>query len=255
MVGALRRIVKDLQRRRHVDAYMVSAATLVLAVLSLIGDAVSDDVRWGVLLAALGLLVYQITVPDTVGSYDDLLNDRTAFDDTTFMSQLNGASRVWVFAPAAVNLLTDSAADDLRRTVLANPDGLVRIAVLDPSSEDAIQLASRQLDDATDFPIQNLSDGLSTTAARLRSMAQWSTRGLFEYRYVGYNPGFSLVAIDPHAKHGVIIVEFHGFHNESTRSRMHIQLRRRDSEHWFAYWIDQFESLWDSARMPDATGS
>lgn len=255
MVGGLRRIGRDLRRRRHVDAYIVAAAALVLAVLSVAGDVVSEDVRWGVLLAALGLLVFQITVPDSVGGYDDLLNDRTAFDDTTFASRVKGASRVWVFAPTAVNLLTDSTADDLRRTILAKPDGLVRIAVLDPSSEAAVQLASRQLDDATDFPIQNLSDGLSTTVARLQTMARWSTPGLFEYMYVGYNPGFSLVAVDPHTRHGVVIVEFHGFHNESTGSRMHIELRRQDSEHWFAYWEDQFESLWDSARTPDEDGS
>lgn len=251
MVGGLRRIGRDLKRRRHVDAYMVAAAALMLAVLSLVGDVVPEDLRWGVLFAALGLLVYEITVPDRAGSYDDLLNDRSAFDDTNFVSRLRGASRVWVFAPSAANLLSFGTVDDLRRNVLAKSDGLVRIAVLNPAATTAVELASRQLDDATDYPVQNLPDALKTTATRLQAMAQWSTPGLFEHRYVDYNPGFSLVAVDPHTRHGVVIVEIHGFHNESTGSRMHIQLRRRDSEHWFAYWVDQFESLWDSARRPD----
>jgi hypothetical protein len=75
--------------------------------------------------------------------------------------------------------------------------------------------------------------------------------GRFEHRFAAYNPGFSLVAIDPQAKHGVVIVEFHGFHNESTGSRMHLELRRQDSQHWFDYWADQFDHIWRSAREPD----
>lgn len=253
-VGGLRRIGRDLKRRRHVDAYIVAGAALVLAALSVAGDVAPEDLRWGVLFAALGLLVYEITVPDRVGSYDDLLNDRSAFDDTNFVARFKGASRVWVFAPSAANLLSVSTVDDLRRNVLAKPDGLVRIAVLDPSATTAVQLASRQLDDSTDYPVQNLPVALGITATRLDAMAQWSTPGLFEHRYVGYSPGFSLVAVDPHTRHGVVMVEIHGFHNESTGSRMHIQLRRGDSEHWFAYWVDQFESLWDAAREPEAPG-
>lgn len=46
----------------------------------------------------------------------------------------------------------------------------------------------------------------------------------------------------------MLIVEFHGFHSESTGSRMHIEHHRRDSEHWFTYWTDQFETLWSASR-------
>jgi hypothetical protein len=252
MATALGRIGRDLRRRRHLDAYVVAAVALVLAVLSLVGDVVGEGLRWAAVLAALSLLVYRITLPDAVGNLDAVLQDRSAFEDTTFASRLKPASVVWVFAPSAANLLTASAVDDLRRTVLVRPDGLVRVVVLDPAATAAVELAARQLDDTIDYPVQVLAEALATMEARLRSIAQWSTAGRFEHRYAAFNPGFSLVAIDPHAKHGVVIVEFHGFHNESTGSRMHIELRRRGSEHWFDYWADQFEHIWRSARAPAA---
>jgi len=80
-------------------------------------------------------------------------------------------------------------------------------------------------------------------------MQAWSTQGSLEYRLLDYSPGFSLVAIDPGKRHGTVIVEFHGFHNESTTSRMHIELTRMDSHHWYAYWIDQFDYIWKAARL------
>lgn len=251
MAGGLRRIGRDVRRLRHMDAYVVAAVALVLAVLSLVGDVAGDSVRWAAALAALSLLVYRITLPAAVGSLDEVLQDRSAFDEATFASRLKSASAVWVFAPSAVNLLTAATADALRRTVLARSDGLVRIVVLDPTATVAVELAGRQLDDTVDYPVQVLPEALATTDARLRSIARWQTTGRFQHRYAAYNPGFSLVAIDTHTKHGVVIVEFHGFHNESTGSRMHIELRRRDSQHWFDYWTDQFEHIWQSAREPE----
>lgn len=255
MAGWLRQIGRDLVRRRHVDAYVVATAAFVLGVLSLVDDAVDDGIRWAVVLGALSLLVHRITVPDAVGDLDDVFRDRSHFSTATFASRLDSASVVWVFAPSAVNLLTATTADDLRRTVLARADGLLRVVILDPSATAAVELASRQLDDTVDYPVQVLPQALAETDGRLRSIAEWPTPGRFERRYAGFNPGFSLVAIDPHARDGVVIVEFHGYHNESTSSRMHIQLRRRDSQRWFEYWTDQFEHIWIGAREAEHRGT
>jgi len=249
-LDALRRITRDLRRRQHVDAYVVAAVAVLLAALSLFGGLVDEDVRWSVVLAALGLLVYRLTLPEPAGDADALLLSRTAFEETTFASRLRTARNVWIFAPSAANLLTASTADELRRTVLARSDGAVRIAVLDPAATSAVDLAARQLDDAVDFPMQKLREALATTESRLAAMSEWEVPGSLAVRYAAYSPGFSLVAVDPYEKHGVLIVEFHGFHNESTGSRMHLELHRRDTEHWYAYWTDQFETLWSASRAP-----
>jgi len=153
-------------------------------------------------------------------------------------------------APSAINLLAPQNCDTIRTTLLANPDGVVRVVILDPSAQEAVQLATRQLDDSLDYPSQLFRSSLEATHRQLQRMAGWPKRGSFEYRLADYNPGFSLVAIDPASRHGVVIVEFHGFHNQVTNSRMHIELTRAVSEQWYAYWLDQFDRIWRAAQAP-----
>jgi hypothetical protein len=247
MSSGWRRIGRDLKNRRYVDAYSVAFVTFALAVLSLVPDLIPDPVRWAALLAGVGLLVLRITIPDSsAGSIDGLLKDRVAFDNNPIAERLKNAAEVWIFAPTAVNFLSQNS-ELLRTGVLSKPDGTVRVVVLNPDSEAAIQLATRQLDDSVDYPTQDVSATLQTTTHLLRSMASWPVRGSFGYRFLDYSPGFSLVAVDPGRRDGSVIVEFHGFHNEATSSRMHIEILRRQSDHWHAYWIEQFNQIWAGA--------
>jgi hypothetical protein len=247
-LDGIRRIARDLRHRRNVEAYVVAAVTLVFAVLSLLGDLAGENLRWAAVLAALGLLVYQMTVPDESRDVDHVLLSRVAFEDVSFESRLKHAKVLWLFAPSGANLLTPARAGELRRTILARPDGVVRIAVLDPLEQAAVDLAAHQLDDAVEYPTHTLAEALAGTVARLDLIASWQHAGQFEARFAAFNPGFSIVAIDPHDKDGTVIVEFHGSHNESEVDRMHVELRRRMSEHWYDYWTDQFEHLWDAGR-------
>jgi hypothetical protein len=252
VIGAstLRRIGRDFKSRRHVDVYVVAAVTLVLAALSLLGDVVGEDLRSAGILAALSLLTYQIAVPGRLDHLDDVLLDRTAFEDVGIAARVGGAREVWIQAPSAITLLSGPTIEALRRGVLARRDGQVRVMVLDPSDPVALDLATRHLDDTTDYRTDDLPRALRATIDRLETMSAWEVGGTFEYRHIPYNPGYSIVAIDPHARGGLLIVEFHGGHNESTASRMHLELTRSVSERWYAYWLDQLEHLWDRARPP-----
>ena len=252
MASAWRRIGRDLRNRRYVDAYSVAFVTFVLAVLSFVPDLVPDPVRWAVLLAGVGLLVLRITIPESsVGNIDGLLHDRAAFDDRPIAERLKNAAEVWIFAPTAVNFLSQNS-ELLRTGALSKPGGTVRVVVLNPANEAAIKLATRQLDDSVDYPTQDVSATLQTTTHLLKSMASWPVRGSFGHKFVDYSPGFSLVAVDPNRRDGSVIVEFHGFHNEATSSRMHIEILRGQSDHWYAYWIEQFDRIWASAVAPTA---
>lgn len=249
MRAGLQRIGRDLQRRRHIDAYVVAGMAFMFAVLSLVGDMVPGELRWAVLFAGVGLLVYRITVPDsTDGHLGRVLGDRTAFDRTPLAERLKTAREVWVYAPAAVNVLSPYHCDLLRRGMLARRDGVLRVVVLDPTAEAAVRLAVRQLDDALDYPIQRFRTCLETILDQLRIMTAWPIAGSVEHRLLDYNPGFSLVAIDPNTSHGTVIVEFHAFHNEATASRMHLELTRSVSDYWYSYWLDQFDRIWQSGR-------
>ena len=248
MTSGWRRIGHDLKNRRYVDVYSIAFVTFVLAVLSLVPDLVPEQLRWAALLAGVGILVLRITIPDAAaGTIDELLNDRFAFDSKPLSGRLENVAELWLFAPTAANILSAHNCELLRTGILSKPDGVVRVVVLDPANEAAVQLATRQLDDSLDYPVQDFRDSLQATTGQLRTMASWQVRGSFDYRFLNYNPGFSLVAIDPTNRNGQIIVEFHGVHNEATSSRMHIEISRKQSDHWYAYWMDQFSRIWDTA--------
>jgi len=252
MRAGMQRIGKDVRDRRNLDAYVVSICAFVFAVLALIGDVLSEQLRWAVLLAGVGLLVYRITVPERhIGRLDDALSDRASLDSEGLRDSLTQAQELWIFAPSAVNVLSARQCELLRNGLLGQPNGVLRVVVLDPNNDAAIKLATRQLDDSLDYPIQDFRESLHTTLRQLRQMKRWPTSGSLEYRFLDYNPGFSLVAIDPSSQDGYVIVEFHAFHNETTSGRMHLELTRRQSERWYFYWLDQFEHIWSTARRPE----
>jgi hypothetical protein len=247
-----RRVGRDLRDRRFIDVYSVAIVAFVLALVSLIGYG-SSQLRWSVVLAALGLLVLRISVPETApdASLDDLLRDRFAFDAVPLADRLRDAREVWIFAPSGVNLLTAHNCELLRGGPLSRSGGIVRVVVLDPSRDAAIDLATRQLDDSLDFPTQKFRASLEATIGKLEAITSWPVPGRFQYRLLAYNPGFSLEAIDPSTRGGRLIVEFHAFHNEATSLRMHLEITRKQSDRWYSYWSDQFERIWAAATPPE----
>ncbi|MFG1926609.1 hypothetical protein [Cryptosporangium sp. NPDC048952] len=249
MRGVARRVTADLTARRHLDAYVVSALALVFAIVTVVSDAISVDLRWAVALAGLGVLVYRTTAPKPDVTIDELLQDRQGFEATPIAKRLRTAREVWLFAPTGINFLSEENLAALRTGALNRPDGSLRIVVLDPANEAAMNLAVRQLDDSITYPLQEFGACHQQVVRRLEAIARnWPKAGTFEYRYLDYNPGFSLVAIDPTGKDGRVIVEFHGFRNEATSSRMHFELEASDSRRWFLYWTNQFEQMWAAAR-------
>jgi len=186
----VRRIGRDLRHLHNIDAYAVALIVFVFAVLSVAGDVLPANARWAVLLVGVGVLVFRVTLPDRYeGSADDVLKDRSAFEDKPLPARLREASELWVFAPSAINLLAPQNCDTIRTTLLANPDGVVRVVILDPSAQEAVQLATRQLDDSLDYPSQLFRSSLEATFRQLQRMAGWPKRGSFEYRLADYNPG------------------------------------------------------------------
>lgn len=249
MQKALGRIVRDIKNRRQLEAYAVAAIALTLAILSIVEAAVPENLKWAALLVGVGLLVYQVTLPTAAGGRaEDILFDRSSFDAEPLSERVRGAREVWIFAPSAINVLSHRNCEALRKEVLADTRGVVRIVVLDPANETAIQLAIRQLDDSLDYPVQDFRQSLEATVRQLALMSAWPVAGTVDYRFLDYNPGFSLVAIDPTRPKGLVIVEMHGFRNDATHSRMHIELRRSDSDRWYDYWLDQFGDIWALAR-------
>jgi hypothetical protein len=96
-------------------------------------------------------------------------------------------------------------------------------------------------------PNNNLDHDITGSLFTLQRMAGW---GKLEYRLAPYNPGFSLLIVDPDGKDGRLTVEFFGFHNQLIDERMHILIERRTSQYWFEYWEKQYEIMWDASHPP-----
>ena len=60
----------------------------------------------------------------------------------------------------------------------------------------------------------------------------------------------SLTIVDPDGRDGRAIVEMIGFNRESINDRMHVEIRREQSNYWFEYWTQQFTQMWNMAREP-----
>jgi hypothetical protein len=235
---ALHRIADDLRGARHVEAYTVSALTVVLTVYNLVGDA-SARLTNSAILACLAFLVFWTTGSRAGGgpepSLDGVLRNRDGYG--AFKELLGGATEVWMYAPSGVNVLVRHAAD-IRRWLADG--GRARFVVQDPSTP--LGAVETQLDDSTDFR--------STLDTALTQLAKLATAGGIEYRLLGFSPGFSLVVVNPRGGAGRLFLELHGFRDESIADRMHIQIRRSQSPHWFAYWVARFEAIWETAGQP-----
>lgn len=238
----LRQIWKDIRHRRLLDLYATTLVSLFFAAALLVGADLPESLRWSLLFAGLGFLLLRVALAN---HREDRFLDRSEYDRNPITDDLRNAKEVWIFAPVGSNFLTEERCDILRRGPLARPDGSLRVVVLEPfTADDPI---SEQLDALLDHPVQKAADSLRETRSRLAVMAQWPVLGTFAAGDISFNPGFSLIAVNPHAAGGYANIEFHGFRNDAIRSRMHIHLTRDDGP-WYTYWLDQFEAIWRSAR-------
>jgi hypothetical protein len=243
----MRRIAEDLRRGHNLDTYVIALAGMAFAVVSLFGDIVPESLQWAVCSGGIGLLVYHLTIPDRQQG-PEVLGDRDDLMRSAFHERLSRSTEVWLFAPSAKNFLNTINSSVIRRQVLARSDGRIRAVILDPADPDVVEAVGRQL--TGEYAAQPFGDSLNAAFSTLSNMALWPMAGRLAFRLLDLNPGFSIVALDPHGRDGLVIVEFHGFHNESSAHRMHLRIRRADDPRWFEYWIEQFERIWQAARVP-----
>lgn len=248
------RIFADLRALRNIESYVVAFAAIIFALLTSVGDALPDNLKMAALLAGVGLLVFNITVPEDKkgGKLDDYLNDRSNL--APFKERLKNAHKLWIYGGSAVNILSAENTNLIRNTILSHTDGELRVIIQNPDEKAALDILVHQLDQSVDYNIQDLAQDIQTTRDRLEKMRGWKTAGRVDYRLLAYSPGFSLVVVDPHKSSGSVIVEFYGYHHEHTASRMNIEITKAQSERWYLYWVSQFDYMWKDAQPPAARG-
>jgi hypothetical protein len=230
----LGRIIDDLRRGRHREAYALFLIGIVLVVLGFV-NVVGAQPLLSVILLALSFLVFHTSAdqPSLPPVLDQVLCNRQDFGP--FSKLLPGVNDLRIYGPTAVNALV--AAADIRRFVL-DLGGTARFIVQD-SESDLIASTAVQLDDNLDF-----KQTLLSSEAILRRLA---VHPGFDYRKLSVNPGFSLVIVNAGAADGYVIFESQGFKDENIADRMHVVIKRQDSPHWFFYWIERFDAMWDNS--------
>ncbi|MEV6527262.1 hypothetical protein AB0M43_35565 [Longispora sp. NPDC051575] len=193
-------------------------------------------------LGGVTFLVLRSRPPSPTPGLDGVLRDRRAFG--ALPQLLKEVSDLRVYGPSAVNVVVHAA--EIRRTILRR-GGQARVVVQAPEPRQ-LAITARQLDESLDLPIT-----LATTMSGLRRLADAPG---FEWRLLDFNPGFSLLVVNADTPEGFVIVEFHGFRDDSIADRMHVRITRAESPHWFAYWCGRFDRIWETAIPEDGpTGS
>lgn len=238
IVRTLRRIFEDVLAGKNIEAYVVAAIAVVLAILGVLDNAIPQDWKLTAILASLALLVFNTTRPDKQAvDLDAVLLDRQSFG--AFQEVIKGKRVLWIYGPSAINVLRDGP--HIKREIL-DRGGEVRVLIQDIDAQAGMEILGQQIDKTVD-----LVNSIRMSGDILKSMKTW---GNIDLRVLPYSPGFSLVVVDPDARDGKAIVEFFGYRNELITERMHIEITRQQSQHWFEYWARQFQTMWDDGYPP-----
>lgn len=249
-----RRVANDLRARRNIENYVIALVAVVLAVVGVVDDIVPDSVKTSVMLAALGLLVFNLTRPlEGKASIEDYLHSRPELG--SLPDRISSARKLWIYAPSAANVLAGPNLDAIRRSILSQRGGELRVIIQDPNKPEAVALLAEQLDKSVDFQHQHLPEEIVNTLKKFATIRGWNMPGRFEGRLLPYSPGCSMVLIDPDKANGTAIIELYGWHLQSTSDRMSIEIRQSASPRWFSYWVEQFEFMWDDAAPAAAPAS
>jgi len=242
-----RRIFADIGQLKNLDNYLVTGLAILFAVLGLVGDSISDDLKMSIILAALGILVFSLTKPEQeVKTLDTFLNDRTALPKLS--DSLQTTEELWIYAPSAANILRGDSLGIIKQNILDNPKGHLRVLLQNPHEKIAVDMLVEHLDKGViEQNNQSMPEEISNTVRQLNALQNRENKGKLSYGILRYGLGFSVIIFNPNKATGYVILEIHGFLNQDTRSRMHIRIERSESEYWFNYWLTQMRDMWDSA--------
>jgi hypothetical protein len=125
----------------------------------------------------------------------------------------------------------------------------IRFVILDPESEALLQQAVLQSFSA---PIEFWRDTVRTTVTVIEALAKTpNVSGTVEIGFLPYIPSFGFVLVDPDQAHGSCFVEL--YQHRSAEPHPTFELRAADDPHWFKFFREQFDKMWESCRVTTFT--
>jgi hypothetical protein len=247
---ALERFLTEIKNGENLDLYITMALSIILAVLGVIG-LVPFQILASAILTTLALVVYStlvarrasneitqlLSLPHPAQGADAFLKDRSTLG--SFADRIRGTSTIWLCGPSLVNIV-GTWSDHIFERVRKGGD--LRILVVDPGTP-YLNLLTEYLDVE---PALIKADIRRTIIYCKELVHSGIGQGKLEMRLISMNPGYSMVITDPTGPYGEMIVEYIGYHS-FLHGRPHLELKAARDGRWFAYYLQQFEALWNSA--------
>lgn len=151
-----------------------------------------------------------------------------------------GVHSLWIYGASAV--VVNANEMTIRKAVLEK-SGSLRVMFQDILQQPYVdEVLKRQLDEQEG---NFLGADIERTRASLLKL-QRDFPQTVEFDVLPYSPGFSMTVVNHDRFDGLVIVELFGFNLASRHDRMHILIRRVESEEWFTYWVRQYQKMWET---------
>jgi len=238
---------------RIVPIVTVSAAAsaLVLGQLGFVQMTVAEQVIVGLLaLLAIDAFAERIGILRRIEVLVSEANSVPALWPRTEIPRpdrfAKNASTIDVLAVSAVSIVTQFRGFYRERL---EHGCRIRVLILDPDSEAAVIHARQALVEQLAQPEEVLRMHVRSTIAALVPLlkSERSHSGSIELRLSPIFAPFSLVGVDLEKDSGAIVVEFHTYRTDID-TRPHVVLDRQRQGHWFGFFRDQFEIVWNDSR-------
>ncbi|MEU5278137.1 hypothetical protein AB0G87_17175 [Streptomyces asoensis] len=232
------------------DLYVTLVAAVILGVLGLVGKASPEVVTSGVLaiLALVGFSLLRIrsqseTIDETLTSISARPSADhffTPVDDGEEIKEMISSSReVWLHG-WTLELHLVSYASEIRKAVTK---GLhIKILVIEPGSS-AMAIAASEADNRS---ASELSANLEANLRRLVAPFSSPVAGKLEIRTLTHVPHYTVIASDPSAEQGKIIMRIATFRAEHWQRPTFSVTRLMDAT-WYEFFKVQFDKKWESA--------
>ncbi|MFI9805054.1 hypothetical protein ACIHEJ_11915 [Streptomyces sp. NPDC052301] len=232
------------------DLYVTLAAAVIFGVLGLTGKASQEIVTSGILavLALVGFSLLRIRSQSekinksltAIGTRSSADNFFTPVDDGEEIKEMISSSReVWIHG-WTLELHLVSYASEIRKAVTK---GLhVKILVIEPGST-AMTIAASEADNRS---ASELSANLEANLRRLEAPFSGPVSGKLEIRTLTHVPHCTVIASDPAADHGKIVMRIATFQAEHWQ-RPTFSVTRQNDGTWYEFFKEQFDKKWESA--------
>ena len=256
--GPFRRAWTDLATGNNLEIYVTTLVSLALALLGVF-DVVAPPVVAAATLGTLALLAlsslgsrHQVqdlrrsmeTLTEAVNNAipDDLPAHRfLAVKAPELHDELRGAGDIRL-----VGVTLGRTVRDLARTIerRLRAGATVRVVVIDPDGSAPIDAIERTL--GVTSP-ELYRPRIKSTIEILDNLAAESGgSGRIEVKLLPFVPAFGMYLIDPDEQDGRVYVEI--YQHRSREPNPCFQLKAERDGHWYKFFVNQFDVLWDSAR-------